>query len=148
MEALIFMGLQASGKSSFYKENFFNSHIRLSMDLLNTRNREKRFLELSIQTQAKIVVDNTNPSLSDRQRYIPLLKEAGYQIHGYYFASFLERCLKRNEQRSGKECIPKGGVLATYNNLTLPKYKEGFDKLFYVSIKDEKFSIAEWEDEV
>ena len=57
MEALIFMGLQASGKSSFYKENFFNSHIRLSMDLLNTRNREKRFLELSIQTQAKIVVD-------------------------------------------------------------------------------------------
>ncbi len=63
MEAVIFMGLQASGKSSFYKENFFNSHIRLSMDLLNTRNRERKFLELSIETQAKVVVDNTNPEL-------------------------------------------------------------------------------------
>jgi len=40
MQIIIFIGIPASGKSSFYKELFFNSHIRISMDLLNTRNKE------------------------------------------------------------------------------------------------------------
>ena len=37
MEAIIFVGLPGSGKSSFYKERFFNSHVRISLDLLKTR---------------------------------------------------------------------------------------------------------------
>jgi hypothetical protein len=33
MEEIIFVGIQASGKSTFYKEKFFNSHLRISNDL-------------------------------------------------------------------------------------------------------------------
>ncbi|MEN3294973.1 MAG: hypothetical protein V7642_4226, partial [Burkholderiales bacterium] len=40
MEMLLFIGIQASGKSTFYKERFFDTHVRISMDLLRTRNRE------------------------------------------------------------------------------------------------------------
>ena len=36
MEAIIFVGLPGSGKSSFYKERFFDSHVRISLDLLKT----------------------------------------------------------------------------------------------------------------
>ncbi|MEL6944740.1 MAG: ATP-binding protein, partial [Bacteroidota bacterium] len=36
MQAILFIGIQASGKSTFYKERFFNTHVRISMDLLNT----------------------------------------------------------------------------------------------------------------
>lgn len=45
MEGIIFIGIQASGKSSFYKEKFFNSHLRVSLDLLNTRNKENQILD-------------------------------------------------------------------------------------------------------
>ncbi|MCB9352743.1 MAG: ATP-binding protein, partial [Lewinellaceae bacterium] len=32
MEGILFIGIQASGKSTFYKERFFNSHLRISLD--------------------------------------------------------------------------------------------------------------------
>lgn len=148
MEAIIFIGLQASGKSSFYKENFFNSHVRVSMDLLNTRNREKKLIDFCISTEAKFVIDNTNPQIKDRARYTPLLKEAGYKVIGYYFSSSINECLKRNSTRNEDEIIPEKGILATYSKLALPTKKEGFDELFFVSLQNEGFKIEEWEDEV
>lgn len=30
MEAVLLIGVQATGKSSFYKERFFNTHIRIN----------------------------------------------------------------------------------------------------------------------
>lgn len=148
MEAVIFIGLQASGKSSFYKENFFNTHVRVSMDLLNTRNREQKLLLFCIDTEAKLVVDNTNPSKADRARYISILKAAGYKISAYYFSSSIKDCLERNSKRSEEERIPEKGVLATYAKIELPSLSEGYDELFFVSLGNGDFQISEWEDEI
>ena len=41
MEAVVFMGIQGSGKSSFFRERFFSTHFHISLDLLKTRNREQ-----------------------------------------------------------------------------------------------------------
>jgi len=49
MEGIIFIGIQASGKSTFYKERFFNTHVRISLDLLNTRNKENHFFDKCFQ---------------------------------------------------------------------------------------------------
>ena len=61
MEAVVFVGLQGSGKSSFFKERFFSTHVRISLDLLKTRHREQRFLEACLSTEQRFVIDNTNP---------------------------------------------------------------------------------------
>src|SRR4051812_8782542 len=37
MEAVILIGIQGSGKSTFYRERFFDTHVRVSLDLLKTR---------------------------------------------------------------------------------------------------------------
>jgi len=37
MEAVIFVGLQAAGKSTFYRERFFDTHVRINLDMLRTR---------------------------------------------------------------------------------------------------------------
>ena len=134
MEGIIFVGIQGSGKSTFYKEKFFNSHVRISNDLLKSRNREKLFIEACINTSQKFVIDNTNPTTEDRKRYIERLKETKYNVIGYYFESKIKECLERNKQRTGKELIPEQGVLGTYNKLTIPNINEGFDKLYYVLI--------------
>ena len=74
MEAIIFCGIQASGKTTFYKENFFKTHVRISLDLLNTRRKEDIFLRTCLQTQQRFVIDNTNPTKKERLPYIEKAK--------------------------------------------------------------------------
>jgi len=49
MEAIIFCGIQATGKTTFFKERFFKTHMRISLDQLNTRNKELRFIETIVR---------------------------------------------------------------------------------------------------
>lgn len=146
MEAVVFMGLQASGKSSFYKARFFGTHVRISLDLLRTRNRERRLLELCLDTQQRFVVDNTNPQRADRAKYISPSKEAGYRVVGQYFRSSAEECLRRNSERAVG--VPEVALLSTLKKLELPTIDEGFDELWYVRIVGGRFLIEEWNDEV
>ena len=148
-QAIIFIGIQATGKSTFYREKFFNTHVRISLDLLKTRHREKSFLNACFQTQQKFVVDNTNPTFKERERYITLAKQAKFEIVGYYFESKIADSLQRNEHRSLKERIPEKGILGAYNKLEIPNLSEGFDRLFYVkTISNNSFKVEEWLNEV
>jgi predicted kinase len=72
MEAVIFIGIQASGKSTFYKERLFNTHIRINLDMLKTRNREKQLMQVCLQTGQPFVIDNTNPTKEERQKSFSL----------------------------------------------------------------------------
>lgn len=148
MQAIIFIGIQATGKSTFYKTHFFNSHVRVSMDLLNTRNKEKQFLDTCFRTHTKFVVDNTNPTAEERKKYIDLAKENKYEIVGYYFSSSIEDSIKRNKERTGKEKIPDIGIRGCYNKLEIPQKEEGFDKLYFVKVTDKGFNIEDWKDEI
>jgi predicted kinase len=70
VEAVVFIGVQASGKSSFYRERFFDTHLRINLDMLKTRHRERMLLRACIEAGQSFVVDNTNPSVEERARYI------------------------------------------------------------------------------
>lgn len=142
------MGLQASGKSTFYKSQFFNTHLRLSMDLLNTRNKEHLFLTTALQIQQRVVIDNTNPTKADREKYIHLFKAHKYKTIGYYFQSKLDLCIERNALRTGKEKIQEKGIYATLKRLEKPSFNEGFDELYFVEIIDNKFNIKPYQDEI
>ncbi len=144
MQAVIFCGIQATGKTTFYKEKFFKTHVRISMDQLNTRNREPRFIETCIQTYQPFVIDNTNPSKEERATYIALAKANKFKVTGYYFQSKLADALERNMHRTGKENIPEVGIRGTYNRLVLPRLQEGFNELFYVIAENNTFTVKEW----
>ena len=148
MEAILFCGIQATGKSTFYKERFFRSHVRISLDLLKTRHREERLLEVCLQTQQPFVVDNTNPGKADRSRYIQLARSHKYKVIGYYFRSRIQEALLRNKERSGKECIPEAGLKGTFNRLELPDLSEGFDELYFVEIVNNSFIVTPWTHEI
>lgn len=148
MEAIIFCGIQASGKTTFFKENFFKTHVYISLDLLNTRNREDKFLEVCYQTQQRFVVDKTNPTKVEREKYIFKAKQHKYKVIGYYFQSKLIESLERNNLRIGKENIPEIGIKATFKKLEIPDFEEGFEELYYVEIKNDGFTIKEWTHEI
>jgi predicted kinase len=148
MEAVIFCGIQATGKTSFYKAQFFRTHLRISLDQLNTRNKEQQFLETCLRTRHPFVVDNTNPTKADRAGYITLAKAHKFKVIGYYFQSKLTDALARNAQRSGKEYIPELGIKGTSKKLEIPSFEEGFDALYYVEIAGDTFTLKEWENEI
>jgi predicted kinase len=149
MEAIVFIGLQASGKSTFYQQRFFNTHVRINLDMLRTRNREKQLMQVCLQTQQPFVSDNTNPTKEERRKYIEAAKAAGFRVVGYYFQSQVEECKRRNETRADGQRVPLVGVLGTYNRLEVPTLDEGFDELHYVRIgEDNSFIIEGWVDEV
>jgi predicted kinase len=148
MEAIIYIGIQATGKSTFYNERFFNSHLRISIDLLNTRNKEQKFLDTCFSIQQPFVIDNTNPTKLEREKYIKQARENKYKVIGYYFQSKIEDSILRNNERTGKAKIPEIGIKGTFNKLELPSKSEGFDELYYVQIKDNKFVVTDWNNEI
>jgi predicted kinase len=151
MQLVIFIGLQASGKSTFFRTYFADTHELISKDLMrNNKNKNRRQAELMTTALAagrSVVVDNTNPTVEDRAKLISLPQAYNAQIIGYYFASRVNDCLQRNQQRSGKAKVPEVGIYATAKKLVVPSYAEGFDKLFYVRIDTEgTFEIKPWLD--
>ena len=149
MEAIIFVGIQAAGKSSFYRERFFNTHLRINLDMLKTRHRERVLLRACIDLQQPFVIDNTNPTAEERARYIVPAKAAGFRIVGYYFQSIVQDCLARNDRREPRERVPGKAIGGTTGRLQLPSLVEGFDALHYVRIDDSgSFRVEEWADEV
>lgn len=147
MHAILFCGIQATGKSSFYKQQFFKTHLHLSLDVLKTRHREGKFLETCLKTQMPFVIDNTNVSIAERKVYIDLARLHGYKISGYYFQSKISDALLRNSTRTEKEYIPEIGIKGAFNRLELPRRSEGFDELFYVKLTEDSFIITPWDTE-
>ena len=137
MEAVILIGIQASGKSTFWKERFADTHVRINLDMLKTRRKEEKLVDACIAMRQCFVVDNTNPIAWDRARYIPKARAAGFRVIGYYFDAKVEDALRRNSERDGKKNIPCKAVVATHARLEPPSLKEGFDELFHVKINDD-----------
>ena len=146
---IVMMGLQGAGKTSFCKMMFPNGsgYRHVSLDELKTRKRESLVLQECYKNYRSCIIDNTNPTKSDRQRYINPARQLGFRIIGYFMQSKLSDCLERNEKRDRQ--VPKKGILATFNKMEMPSLDEGFDELNFVSIENGEFKISKWiEDEI
>ena len=149
MEAVIFIGIQGSGKSSFYKERFFDTHVRINLDMLRTKRRQQLLLAACIEAGQPFVVDNTNVTAAARSYFIAPARAAGFRVTGYYFRSDVRAALARNSRRAGAACVPDKALLGTYKRLELPGRGEGFDALFYVRVGETgEFLLEEWADEI
>ena len=62
-QAIIFIGIQASGKSTYY-HRYFGTYEHVNLDTLHTRNKENLLLQECIRDEKSFVVDNTNPTCS------------------------------------------------------------------------------------
>ena len=140
-ELVIFVGLQASGKSAFFRERFATTHELVSKDLLgNNKNRNRRqeqLIEAALRAGSSVVVDNTNPTVEDRRPLIELGRGLGARIAGYYFDSTVRGCVGRNRRRTGKDQVPDVAIFATAKKLVPPSFSEGFDELRRTHITDD-----------
>ncbi|MDC0744628.1 ATP-binding protein [Polyangium mundeleinium] len=129
---VVFIGLPAAGKSTYFRARFVDTHIRINGDMLRTAARERLLVEACLQGGTSFVVDKTNVSRAERARYIDAAHEAGFLVHGYFFESRKDLCLDRNAKRPPHERVPDAAVLGMRSRMELPSREEGFDELSFV----------------
>lgn len=146
-KAIILAGIQASGKSTFYHRMWEKEYVHINLDTLHTRNKEKLLMEECLRDGRSFVVDNTNPAVTDREKYIDAAKKCGYEVDGYFFQSIIADCVERNHVREGKTRVPDKAIASTSNRLEMPSYQEGFDHLYFVRIEQGEFIVEQWKRE-
>jgi predicted kinase len=135
MEAVILCGVQGSGKTTLYSDRFLETHARVSMDLLRTRAREAKFLRLCVETRMPFVVDNTNPTVAERARYVAPARAAGYRVVAYLVEVDPAVAFARNAVR--ERVVPATGLRDVARRLVRPAPEEGFDELWHATAAPE-----------
>ncbi len=148
-ELILFIGLQAAGKSSFYRARFADTHAWVSKDRFphnrNPARRQRQLIEEALAAGRSVVVDNTNPTADDRAELIALARSFGATVVGYYFESDVTNCLERNRRRQDQARVPDVALYATRKRLCPPSFTEGFDRLHYVRLLGEgSFEMLDW----
>jgi predicted kinase len=147
VEAVVFCGIQRSGKSTFYRERFADTHVRINLDMLRTRARESILLHACIKAKQPFVVDNTNATIQARRRYLTPARIAGFSTIAYYFHADLGDAIARNRLRPQQEQIRPGAIVGTYRRLQPPNKQEGYALIHVVRINGRAgFSVVEIDD--
>lgn len=135
-ELILFIGLPAAGKSTYYREHFAATHVHVSKDLLpktrRTAAKQQLEIEAALADGKSVVVDNTNPSLDVRAPLITLGRRHGARVIAYYFNTEVKTVLARNRLREGIARVPNVAIFATRKKLVPPTIEEGFDEVVVV----------------
>jgi predicted kinase len=133
MELVLFIGIQAAGKSTHYREHFAATHVHVSKDLMTSaRNRDvlqAKMIEDAIRAGRSVVVDNTNPTPEVRAPLIALGKKLGARVVACWFEAVVKDAVARNRAREGRARVPDVAIYTTARKLVPPKFEEGFDEV-------------------
>jgi predicted kinase len=149
MECVILIGLPASGKTTFFRERFAATHDQVSKDLFRNnrrpQRREEHLLQDAFARGRSVVVDNTNPSAATRAPLIAIARAHGAAVVGYVFRTEAKDALRRNRTREGSERVPDVAIFTVRKKLEEPKYEEGFDRLYEVTLNEaeRRFDVSE-----
>lgn len=140
-ECVIFVGLPASGKTTFYLRRFASTHTHISKDHWpNVSRKDERQAELirkALSSGAAVVIDNTNPSVADRAQIIALARELGARVVGYHFTATTREAVGRNRGREGRQRVPDVAIFTKAKRMAVPTVAEGFDELYRVTIRED-----------
>ena len=146
-ECVVFIGLPASGKTTFYRQRFAGSHLHISKDLWPSSAakgaRQARELNHALGAGRAVVVDNTSPSIADRAEIIAIARALGARVIGYHFTATTREAIGRNRGRAAPARVPDVAIFTKAKRLVPPSVAEGFDELYTVAIeKDGSFKVA------
>ena len=130
-ELAVLIGLQAAGKTTFYREHLAATHEHVSKDNWpNAGRRERRQLavvDALLAAGRDVAVDNTNPSARLRAALLEVARRHGAHTVAYWFPPDKAGSMARNSARPDETRVPDVGLFATLGRLTEPSPEEDFD---------------------
>jgi predicted kinase len=140
------IGLPGSGKSSWFKRHKITP---LSSDVLRAllfddpaeqRFQDLVFSNLRSMLKARLIarrplnyVDATNLTPHERQNWIKLGQDYGYDVQAVYFDVPVDVCLERNQRR--ERVVAEDVMRRMAAKLRPPTFEEGFSKITVVKVK-------------
>ncbi|WP_241838172.1 ATP-binding protein [Streptomyces sp. CB03234] len=133
----VLIGLQASGKSTFYEQCLSDRCTLVSKDLFprgarNKQQRQMRLVDEALSAGRSVAVDNTNPSPEEWGPLITLGHARDAAVTAFWFPPDVVGSLQRNAAREGRDRVPDVGVFATLERLRGPALSDGFDTVLEV----------------
>lgn len=104
MEMILLVGIQASGKSTYYRRFFFETHVQIGIDMLFPPACEGIILKACLMAGQPVVIDNVLVTAARRQKYILLATKFDFRVVAYVFKIRLADALIRNEKRE-RPCV-------------------------------------------
>lgn len=152
VEFVMFVGLPASGKSTYAKEYEKNGYKILSSDIVreefssqiergeltipdNTNLNSMVFEELSKIARANllegksVVLDATNLARKRRKNFLRTLYKVKCKKICLLFITPVDECYRRNSNRTGYACVPDDAMYRMICSFECPNYFEGFDEI-------------------
>ncbi|XP_063798503.1 bifunctional polynucleotide phosphatase/kinase isoform X2 [Pseudophryne corroboree] len=121
-EVVVAVGYPGAGKSSFVKEHLVpKGYVFANRDTLGTWQKCVAACEEALQNGKSIVIDNTNPDVESRSRYISCAQKAGVPARCFLFTATIEVAKHNNRFR---EMTSKGHV--SVNDMVINSYKSKF----------------------
>ncbi len=146
---ILAIGLPGSGKSSWFKRHKITP---LSSDMLRTllfddpteqRFQDLIFSNLRSMLKARLIarrplnyVDATNLTPHERQSWVKLGHDYGYEVQAVFFDVPLEVCLERNQKR--QRVVAEDVMRRMSAKLKSPTFEEGFSKITVVRVKQKE----------
>lgn len=143
------VGLPGSGKSSWFKRHNItplSSDVLRSMlfdDPAEQRFQDLVFSNLRSMLKARLIarrptnyVDATNLTPQERNNWVKLAKDFGYETQAVFFDVPLEVCIERHNRRD--RIVPEDVMRKMSAKLKAPTFDEGFAKITVVRVKQQK----------
>ncbi len=146
---ILAIGLPGSGKSSWFKRHKITP---LSSDILRgmlfddpteQRFQDLIFSNLRSMLKARLIarrplnyVDATNLTPHERQSWVKLGHDYGYEVQAVFFDVPLDVCLERNQRR--ERVVAEDVMRRMSAKLKPPTFEEGFSKITVVRVKQKE----------
>jgi len=167
IELVVFVGIPASGKSTFFRQRMAGRYVHVSLDNWrgkgNVRAKERLAIEAGLGEVAEgsagvrgVVVDNTNTTARTRQRYFEYARAAeaatgrDVEVIAYFFDADLAGCLRRNQNRPAEApvgtpyFVPPPAIANFHRILEPPTREEGFARIVRVrTVENEDGFVVE-----
>ena len=140
------VGLPGSGKSSWFKRHHItplSSDVLRSMlfdDPAEQRFQDLVFSNLRSMLKARLIarrptnyVDATNLTPQERNNWVKLAKDFGYEAQAVFFDVPLDVCIERHNRRD--RIVPEDVMRKMSAKLKAPTFDEGFAKITVVRVK-------------
>ncbi|XP_027011334.2 bifunctional polynucleotide phosphatase/kinase isoform X1 [Tachysurus fulvidraco] len=123
-EVIVAVGFPGSGKSTFFQTHIVpKGYVYVNRDTLGSWQHCVSACERALKEGRSVAVDNTNPDLESRKRYVDVSMTAGVPCRCFNFTATLEQAKHINRYR---EMVPSATKHVSVNDMVFHSYKKKF----------------------